>query len=222
MRRVLVAASSGISASDWICRALSSSLPDADIELYQLGQNPILTKSINELNLKSRVLEWSGKERRSEINDALDNADHLLLFWDSRTLTQLLFHARLRGIPTKLFVIEVAEVVNKDRGDEFDVYIGRGSLWGNPFPVGKLEGQHERAESIEMYRAHFEKNILGDPSMRRGLLGLRGLRLACHCKPLACHGDVIAGYLNSLDPDSLNSEQLKRRARAASQETPAK
>lgn len=206
MRRILVATSPSIVSIDWLRRALTSTLPSSGVELFQLGHNPNITKLLDELELTARTVDWSGKERRSEINEALKKADHLLLFWDGRTLSQLLFHARLRGIPTKLFAIEVAEVVNKDSGDDFDVYIGRGTPWGNPFPVGKLDGQHERAESIEMYRSHFEKNILGNPSLKRGLLSLRGLRLACHCKPLACHGDVISGYLNSLDPDSLNIE----------------
>lgn len=199
-----MAASSGIASSDWIRRALLASLPDSAIELTQFGQNKYLAASLKDLGFKSKTLDWSGKERRSEIKEALNNSDHLLLFWDGRSMNSLLFQARLRGVPTKLFAIDVAEVLNKDSGNEFDVYIGRGTPWGNPFPVGKLEGQHERAESINLYRSHFEKYILGEPSMRKGLLSLRGLRLACHCKPLACHGDVIAGYLNSLDPDSLN------------------
>ncbi|ASF45912.1 DUF4326 domain-containing protein [Methylovulum psychrotolerans] len=33
----------------------------------------------------------------------------------------------------------------------------------------------------------------------RELLQLRGKVLGCHCKPAACHGDVLANYLNSLD-----------------------
>lgn len=28
---------------------------------------------------------------------------------------------------------------------------------------------------------------------------IRGKVIACHCKPAACHGDVLATYLNSQD-----------------------
>ncbi|WP_123009399.1 DUF4326 domain-containing protein, partial [Escherichia coli] len=28
---------------------------------------------------------------------------------------------------------------------------------------------------------------------------LKGKVIACHCKPYACHGDIIADYINSLD-----------------------
>ena len=35
------------------------------------------------------------------------------------------------------------------------------------------------------------------PEYRRRIEGLRGKTLMCFCKPLACHGDVIAEYLNA-------------------------
>lgn len=172
--------------------------------VVEIGRNKYLSTALAEIGVASEP--WAGAEapRRSEIRKVIDKADHLLLFWDGRSFTNLLFEARLRNIPTKVFPIQVTEVVNKERTDEFDAYIGRGTPWGNPFHVGKQEGQFERDEAIERYKEHFEKNILGDEGMRKGLLGLRGLRIACSCKPLACHGDVIARYLNALDPDDLD------------------
>lgn len=170
----------------------------------QFGDNSALSDVLARIGCDvSQHIKCASTERRSEIRRSLLLSDHLLLFWDGRSLTKLLFEARLKAHPTKLFAFDVTSVVNKDRGDDFDVYIGRGTPWGNPYPVGKQEGQYERSESIELFRRHFETVVLPDPSLRKGLLGLRGLRLACHCKPLACHGDVIAGYLNSLDPDDL-------------------
>lgn len=201
MIRLLVAASSGILSVPWMLRTLRASIPSADFEIRQFGKNHTLTNCLRELGYIIHEPRHSERESRSEIRKALADTDYLLLLWDGRSLSDLLFEARLNGTPMKVHAIQVTEVVNKDRGDEFDVYIGRGSLWGNPFPVGKQEGQHERDESIALFRQHFEKNILSDPAKRRGLLGLRGLRIACHCKPLACHGDVIAAYLNELDPE---------------------
>lgn len=206
MLRILVAASTEITNRVWIERCFMSAVHRLEfkIEVVQFGDNSALSTLLRDLNYDvSHHVRGTAAERRSEIHRAISNTDHLLMMWDGRTLTQLLFEARLRAFPTKLFATEVTTVVNKDRGDNFDVYIGRGTPWGNPFPVGKQEGQYERSESIELFRRHFEENVLNDVSLRKGLLGLRGLRLACHCKPLACHGDVIAGYLNSLDPDAL-------------------
>ena len=130
---------------------------------------------------------------------AMARFDHLVLLWDGEDLASLLFEARLQKKKTKLIPLSVTKVVNKRTTDDYDVYIGRGSLWGNPFAIGHGEGP-DRAEVIELYRAHFHERIATDDSFKRGVLALRGLRLACFCKPQACHGDVIAEYLDAL-PD---------------------
>ncbi len=198
--RILVAASPGIAAESWIERRLRDSIPEG-YGVKEIGRNQHLSKALMAVGVASDPWTSIVPVRKSEMRKALNESTHLLLFWDGRTFTDLLFEARLRNIPTKVHPFQVTEVVNKERESDFDAYIGRGTPWGNPFHVGKQEGQFERDEAIERYREHFERNILGDEGMRRGLFGLRGMRIACHCKPLACHGDVIAGYLNALDPD---------------------
>lgn len=203
-RRILIAASYGIAAEAWIERKLREFIPK-DCVVIEVGKNKHLTNALLAAGIQSQPWTKTEKLRHSELRAALGDADHLILFWDGRMFTDLLFEARLQNIPTKVFPVLVTQVVNKDRGDDFDAYIGRGTPWGNPFHVGRQEGQFERGVAIEKYKEHFEKNILSDKSMRRGLLGLRGMRIACHCKPLACHGDVIANYLNSMDPDDLGS-----------------
>ena len=201
--RILVAASTGIAAETWLQRKLQEAIPESNVALTMIGRNRFLSNTLQTIDANFTPWPTATALRRSEIRKALNSCDYLLLFWDGRTLTELLFEARLRGIPTKVHTIEVTEVVNKDSNEDFDAYIGRGTLWGNPFHVGNQEGQFARDEAIKKYKTHFETNILGDESMRRGLFGLRGMRIACHCKPLACHGDIIAGYLNSFDPDDL-------------------
>lgn len=78
-----------------------------------------------------------------------------------------------------------ARVVNRARGDEYDVYIGRPSKWGNPFVIGR---DGTRAEVIEKYEAW----LLDQPDLLAALPELRGKRLGCFCAPLPCHGDVLA------------------------------
>lgn len=75
------------------------------------------------------------------------------------------------------------EVVNKTK-EEFDVYIGRGSKWGNPFIIG-IAGS--RMQVINMYKSY----IQGRPELMADLHELRGKRLGCYCSPLPCHGDVL-------------------------------
>lgn len=204
-QRILVAASDGIAAESWLKRKLEESIPASNVQVIGIGRNKYLSVALEALNIEATYIQTDALLRKSDVRKALDACDHLLLFWDGRTLNDLLFEARLRGMPTKVHAIQVTAVVNRDRGDSFDAYIGRGTLWGNPFVVGGQEGQFDRDEAIEKYKAHFESNILGDESKRRGILGLRGMRIACHCKPLACHGDVIASYLNGLDPDNIEA-----------------
>jgi hypothetical protein len=44
---------------------------------------------------------------------------------------------------------------------------------------------------------YFEQKVSSDPAYRKGLFAMKGMRLACFCKPDACHGDVIAEYLDA-------------------------
>lgn len=74
-------------------------------------------------------------------------------------------------------------VVNR-HFDSYDVYIGRGSKWGNPFVIGTDGG---REAVIEKYRTWIQRR----PDLLNDLPELVGKRLGCYCKPEACHGDVL-------------------------------
>lgn len=74
-------------------------------------------------------------------------------------------------------------VVNKYKS-KYDVYIGRGTVWGNPFVIGK---DGDRAEVIEKYEQYLSEN----KQLIARLTELLGKRIACFCAPQACHGDVL-------------------------------
>ena len=83
-------------------------------------------------------------------------------------------------------------VVNLKR-EPYDVYIGRGSMWGNPF---KMESEADRERVIQAYKEYLKKAItLGEISIL-DLKTLKGKRLGCYCKPKACHGDILAAIAN--------------------------
>ena len=84
----------------------------------------------------------------------------------------------------------MTKVVNKYK-HVYDVYIGRGSKWGNPFVIGK-DGTRE--EVINKY----EKYLLNNPELLNSLHELKGKTLGCFCKPKACHGDVLVKYIRKL------------------------
>lgn len=84
------------------------------------------------------------------------------------------------------------KIVNKYK-EAFDVYIGRGSLFGNPFPI--KNGQ-SRSNVIAMYKVWFYRQ-LKNIRFRVEVEKLKGKTLACFCKPLSCHGDIIVEYLEN-------------------------
>jgi hypothetical protein len=86
-------------------------------------------------------------------------------------------------------------VVNLKK-EPYEVYIGRGSKWGNPY--SHREGTlakftvNNRREAIKKY----EEYLLSNEDLLRDLTELKGKVLGCFCKPKSCHGDVLAKYAN--------------------------
>lgn len=95
----------------------------------------------------------------------------------------------------------MTRVINMSDGlpDEDYVYIGRPSVWGNPFVIGE---DGTRAEVLLKYRDY----IVNDPGFKNRIEELRGKTLVCHCKPKPCHGDVLVEMLNNRSVDELFKE----------------
>ena len=72
--------------------------------------------------------------------------------------------------------------------EKYDVYIGRGSKWGNPFVIGK-DGNREGV--ILKYK----KYITNNQELINALPELKNKTLGCWCKPKACHGDVLKSMI---------------------------
>ena len=68
--------------------------------------------------------------------------------------------------------------------EEYDVFIGRPSKWGNPFRIGK---DGTRDEVIAKYKGW----LTSQPGLLAALPERREKRLGCCCCPLPCHGDVL-------------------------------
>ncbi len=78
------------------------------------------------------------------------------------------------------------------RNEGHDVYIGRGSRWGNPFKIG-IDGN--RMEVIEKYKKYIRSVFTGHLDLSE----LKGKRLGCHCAPLPCHGDVLKKLVDEME-----------------------
>lgn len=196
---LLIAASASI--NEPIVRHHISDLANIDAQtVAYVDNNQHLRGIVNKIWPNAKGVSCSSTSLLSP-RRALDGISHVVLLWDGEDLTNLLFEARLQRKKTRLIPVPVTKVVNKQVTDKYDVYIGRGTPWGNPFAIGHGDGP-DRSEVIEKYESFFFENIEKDESFKRGILGMKGLRLACFCKPAPCHGDVIANYLNSLTPHS--------------------
>jgi hypothetical protein len=73
------------------------------------------------------------------------------------------------------------------------VYIGRGSPYGNPFPLPK----YTRDQACDEYQALKQGDL---DFLKRVRKDLRGKDLICFCKPLRCHGDFLLLVANSKQP----------------------
>lgn len=75
--------------------------------------------------------------------------------------------------------------------DNFDIYIGRPSIWGNPFIIGK---HGNRKEVLKRYK----KYVMDNPLLASMIMDLEGLILGCWCKPKNCHGDVLVELIEGI------------------------
>lgn len=104
-------------------------------------------------------------------------------------------------------------VVNRrtyQNNGEFDIYIGRGSVLGNPFtsiPIDRTKAEFQcnsREESIEMFKEYIinkinnkDKQVCDELNFIYKIAKDRNVNLICYCKPKSCHGDVIKEIIES-------------------------
>lgn len=82
-------------------------------------------------------------------------------------------------------------VVNIRDTTDYDVYIGRGSKWGNPYKLKDYAGDREYV--LRLYHRY----LLDNRELLRDLSELTGKTLGCYCAPLACHGDILTRMANN-------------------------
>lgn len=69
------------------------------------------------------------------------------------------------------------------------VYVGRPSMWGNPFVVGR---DGTRDEVVEAFERWVRTSADADAArIRRHVKALLGRDLVCWCAPARCHASVL-------------------------------
>ena len=84
--------------------------------------------------------------------------------------------------------------------DKDVVRIDRKTIFGNPY---MMRSEADRGFVIRKFRKYFYDRLDKDPVFRQRIAGLKGKKLGCWCKPKACHGDVIAEYLEKEDSENI-------------------
>jgi len=138
--------------------------------------------------------------------DDLDNAEitHAIVFADDEVFQDEISTLRSRGVSLRLVRIQITRVINIKKETQYAhlksnaqyEYIGRGSYWGNPYSMF-AEGD-SRGEVIRKFKYDFDNDKFAK-KQRSEVFKLSGKRLGCFCKPDACHGDVLADFLNAWD-----------------------
>lgn len=188
--RVLIAYPSAFACYDKFERKMSnilSSFPNFYI-VHKSDPNEFVSRRFSS---DQRVC---GALNSPDDEECLSNATHAVIFNDGTTFNGLIADVKKRDLESRIIDAPITRVVNVRKTKEWDVNIGRGSSWGNPYAIGP---DGDREEVIRKYRYDFERGFLkgGKEDFRE----LAGKTLGCYCKPEACHGDVIAEYLNALD-----------------------
>lgn len=103
------------------------------------------------------------------------------------------------------------------------VFIGRGSIWGNPYRMRKcptlknkslpqavtekiaaLYAIQERQRVINAYHAYLNCNA----DLQAHLHELRDKILVCYCSPEACHGDILIKAVENLQYETVAQDRL--------------
>jgi hypothetical protein len=129
---------------------------------------------------------------------------HAIIFDDGEEFPEATQTVLEMKIPTRLIKIAITRVVNIKKEAKYAViksspdyeYVGRGSYWGNPYSM--FEAGDSREEVIRKFKYDFDNEKFAKKE-KSEVYKLAGKRLGCFCKPDACHGDVLANFLNEWD-----------------------
>ena len=84
--------------------------------------------------------------------------------------------------------------VTNIKKDFFDVYIGRPTVFDNPFFIG-INGNRDAV--CDQYKRYFWDKINEDQSFREQVMMLKGKTLGCFCHPKRCHGETIVAWFEA-------------------------
>lgn len=98
-----------------------------------------------------------------------------------------------------------------------NIYIGRGSVFGNPYthnPVATTKAEFQvptREDAIAHYGKYFIERFKNDKEFRdevfsllRYIKSVKEVNFLCYCSPQPCHGDFLKKFILS----NINNEKI--------------
>lgn len=151
-----------------------------------------------------KYCEERGIIGRKNANWETDEITHAIVFDDGEEFPEETQKIVFAQKPIRRIKIAITRVINIKKDVEYQAekstphyeYIGRGSYWGNPYSM--YEEGDDRDEVIRKFKYDFDYEKFPNKE-KSEVFKLKGKRLGCFCKPQACHGDVLADFLNSQD-----------------------
>lgn len=186
------------------CRKLSKIIQNIELSrlIYIEDSNGFIVNAAQLFNMEVLKIE--------DLKNNLDLITHVIIFDDGEEFTEEMNIIKAKYLPLRYIKILITRVINIHTESEFKLersnekyeYIGRGSGWGNPYSMLAVEdleeGEDPREIVINNFKYDFDNNKLMTVK-KEEVFTLAGKRLGCFCKPFACHGDILAEYLNSWD-----------------------
>lgn len=89
-------------------------------------------------------------------------------------------------------------VWNKWNAPTDAIYIGRGSLYGNPIPLTDPKDPQERIDVILQFQRYLTSRLKEDPIFAGAVMSLKGCDLKCYCSNGKSSLDESARYCHGL------------------------
>ena len=163
----------------------------------------LLIQRFHDENLESTNIEHMKNWTKNDIT-------HAIIFDDGEEFSEESNSLKLHNIPLRIITIKITRVVNIKKEEQYQSmksnpeyeYIGRGSRWGNPYSIFEIEELEEGEDPRDLVVSNFKYDFDNDKLFnlkKEEVFSLAGKRLGCFCKPLPCHGDILADFLNEWD-----------------------
>jgi hypothetical protein len=82
--------------------------------------------------------------------------------------------------------------------DPFDVFVGRGSIWGNPYSTLENSRAIWKVDTVEEALDKYGAYVLENSNLVWRIKYLEGKVLGCYCDPdPLCHAHILAALANT-------------------------